>query len=461
MKTFLSALLIITLPGFCMAEAVILKDGTKFEAIKITEDGDNLSIQTKYGSIFANKADVENLEALGFANKSPVKGPKTNGLEFISELLPDDSVQVQYFFNREKIGTQLFTQSGSLLSSDGKIMDGTYKEFYLDGKLKKEKTVIGGQNNGSFKTFYPDGTLQSEASFVNGKRNGGYKVYSDSGKLIMEKNYINGVANGYFREFDESGVLKSQIQYENGEPKLVSTTPPSAPEVPEYKPMPEYKSIQNENHSGMVGKEKSFFIEGEYFTVGGADKEWKKNFNMGLNYYRGLFDSATGDLTTYPGLGATIGINLSSYKNSPVYLAANYVKGPSADGSISLSDSYYGSGNYTEELTTSFYRILVGYKLAMPIQNNQSFIIDVNVGFGGGSINSEWSARDVSSSIKGSSNESWTGFSWSVGPTISWEYPDYVFELGGRYTVFPELTDGDKTSDIKWKPLSIRAGARF
>jgi len=458
MKTFFSALLIITQPVFCMAEAVILKDGTKFEAIKIIEDGDKLSIQTKYGSVFANKTDVENLEALGFANKRPASGPKTNGLEFVSELLPDDSVQVQYYFNREKVGTQFFTQSGSLLSSDGKIMDGTYKEFYPDGKLKKEKTVIDGQGNGSFKTFYPDGTLQSEASFVNGKRNGGYKVYSDSGKLIMERNYINGVANGYFREFDESGALKSQIQYENGEPKLVSTaTPPSAPKVPEY------KSVPDEVGSGIAGKEKSFFVEGEYFTVGGADKEWKKSFNERLNSAKAIFYYANGDLTSSPGMGVTVGVNMGSYESSPVYLAASYAKGPSAEVNGNVVDIYARSGNYTEDLTTSFYRLLVGYKLVMPIQSTRSsFIIDVNAGFGGGSINSDWAYSGAAFiPASGSSSESWTGFTWSVGPTISWEYPSYVFELGGRYTVFPELKDGDKFLDVKWKPFSIRAGVRF
>lgn len=457
MKTFFSALLIITQPVFCMAEAVILKDGAKFEAIKIIEDGDKLSIQTKYGSVFANKTDVENLEALGFANKSPVRGPKTNGLEFVSELLPDESVQVQYYFNREKVGTQLFAQSGSLLSSDGKIMDGTYKEFYPDGKLKKEKTVIGGEGNGSFKTFYPDGTLQSEISFVNGKRNGGYNVYSDSGKLVMEANYINGVSNGYFRQFDESGALKSQIQYENGEPKLLVST------TPQYELAPEYKSEQNENHAGMAGKEKSIFIEGEYFTVGGADKEWKKNLDVIINWAKANFYYANGDLTSYPGMGVTVGVNMGSYESSPVYLAASYVKGPSADGNGNIVDFSARSGNYTEELTTSFYRLLVGYKLVMPIQSTQSsFIIDVNAGFGGGSINSDWAYSGAAFiPTSGSSSESWTGFTWSVGPTISWEYPDYVFELGGRYTVFPELKDGVDFSDVKWKPLSIRAGVRF
>ena len=304
MKIIFCTLVITFLPIFCMAETVILKDGTRFEAVKITEDGNRLAIQTKYGNVLADKTDVENLEALGFASKSQSSGPKTNGLEFISGLAEDLSLKVEYFFNKEMIGTQFFSQSGKLLFSDGKIIDGNYKEFYIDGKLKKEKTIINGQNNGSFKIFYPNGTIQSEAYFINGKMNGGYKVYSDSGKLIIEKNFMNGIANGYFREFDESGALKSQTRYINGEPEITTPTPQMA--LLEEK---EYKPVQDNLNSERDMKEKVFFIEGEVFYVGGADKEWKKNVALAIDYYANYFDYVTGVLTTYVGLGATIGIN--------------------------------------------------------------------------------------------------------------------------------------------------------
>lgn len=464
MKFFLSALIITFLPIFCMAETVILKDGTRFEAVKITEDGNRLAIQTKYGNILADKTDVENLEALGFASKSLSSGPKTNGLEFISGLAEDLSLKVEYFFNKEMIGTQLFSQSGKLLFSDGKIIDGNYKEFYFDGKLKKEKTLINGQDNGSFKIFYPDGTIQSEAYFINGKMNGGYKAYSDSGKLITEKNFMNGIANGYFREFDESGALKSQTRYINGEPEELATPIPQielSQEV-ESKPLPGYKPVQEDLNLGRIGKKNAFFIEAEIFTVGGADKEWEKNINAFKDVLNSVYDSVTGDLSTFPGLGITVGVNMAAYKKSPCYLAASYVKGPSADMNINTSDSYYASAEYDSELTTSFYRLLLGYKLVIPMQSNEFFVVDANAGFGGGSINEEWTISESGySPTSGSSSESWTGFTWSIGPTFSWESRGCVFELGGRYTVFPELTNGDKFSDVKWKPFSIKASIMF
>lgn len=433
-----------------------MKDGTKFEAGKITDAGEKLVIQTKYGDIAANKSEVANLEELGLALRAD--GPKTDGLEFVSEMLPDTSIKVDYYTNKEKIGTQLFTQAGILLTNQGKVVDGTYREYYSDGKLKKEKTIIDGLNNGTFKIYYPNGTLQSEAYYISGKMNGGYKYYSDAGKLLLERNYINGVANGYFRDYDENGALKAQTRYVNGEirselaGKLEETSKPL--EVP--------PAARVEMPLGRSEKKSLVFVEGEVFTVGGADKEWKNNLKAAVAYLSTGFDYVTGEITSYPGYGANLGVNLSVYKESPSYLAVSYVKGPSADIDVNIVDSYYGTGSYAEEINTSFYRVLVGYKLMLPMAKESFFSIDLNAGFGGGKIESESTLYMPGlGTTTGSFEESWTGFTWSIGPTLAWESSGYIFELGGRYTVFPELKDSDTFSDVKWKPFSIKAGLAF
>ncbi len=457
LSIFLSASLL--LPAFCGAQTVLLKDGSKLEAVKVTEDGARLSVQTKYAEFFVAKAEVENLEALGFAIKKAGRTPKTDGLEFISELTPDLKVKVEYFFKREKTGMQTFSQTGELLSSEGEIADGTYKEFYPDGKLKKEKTVIDGQNNGAFRTFYPDGKLQSDAYFINGKMNGGHKMYSDLGRLLIERNYINGVANGYAREFDDGGALKSQTLYVNGEPAeaRVEAPPPPLPARPH-----ERKLALKNPPAPRAEKEAAFFIEGEVFSLGGGDKEWESNYDEVMGILKENLDYALGDYSSYPGLGVTAGFTIGAYKKSPVYIAGSYVKGPSADITVNVSDSYWGTGTYSEELTTSFYRLLVGYKVVVPLQNEQFFTFDLNAGFAGGAIESEWSSSGTFfGSGRGTDTESWTGFTWAVGPGYSWEGESCTFELGVRYTVFPALADSEKFSDVKWRPFSIKASLLF
>jgi len=91
MKILIAALIILFSPRFCISAIVILKGGNKFEASKIIEEGDRLSIQTAYGNIYANKDDVENLAELGFKITPALRSPKTTSLEFISELQNDSS----------------------------------------------------------------------------------------------------------------------------------------------------------------------------------------------------------------------------------------------------------------------------------------------------------------------------------------------------------------------------------
>ena len=454
MNPLMIALLCLVLPAVSNAATVLLKDETKLEALSVTESGEQLTVKTKYGDLAVNKSDVENLEELGFGGKS-VNGPKTDGLEFISEVQPDASVKMDYFINKEKVATQRFTQDGVLISQDGKIIDGTYREYYGDGKLKKEKTIIDSQNNGTFKTFYPDGVIQSEAYFIHGKMNGAYKIYTNAGKLLIERNFVEGVLNGYSRDYDENGTLKSQILYVGGEMRYGQEPAKAAEAKVERSPEVRMQTREYE-------KLGAFFLEGELFSVGGANKEWEKSFNAAVNYLSSNFDYVSGELTTYPGMGATLGVTLGKYNDSPMYIAGSYVKGPSAEVDVTITDSYYGSGSYTEEIETNYYRFVLGYRLTAPMRENSFFILDANVGYGGGAVKSEWSTyvsglgRD-----SGSDEETWSGLTWSIGPSFSWVHPSYTFELGVRYSAFPDLKDSDTYSDIKWRPFSIKFGLLF
>jgi antitoxin component YwqK of YwqJK toxin-antitoxin module len=246
MNYLLPALALTVLTSLCAAETVVLKDGSRLEALRVVDSGDNLSVETKYGNFLTSKTDVENLKELGFAMPASKGYPKTDGKEFYSEQLPDLSINVTYYESGKKIGAQLYSNTGVLMLSEGMLPDGSYREYYEDGKLKKEKSMIGGQNNGVFKIYYPDGTLQNEAYFIEGKTNGVYKVFSPTGALFLEKNYIKGVANGYSIEYDNAGKVKSQVLYVDGTPKL--NEPPHKTELP----APHRASIANTSQKSLV-----------------------------------------------------------------------------------------------------------------------------------------------------------------------------------------------------------------
>jgi len=316
-------------------------------------------------------------------------------------------------------------------------------------------------------TLWADTIILQDGEVITGKiinQNDNFiSIQTESNIQQVNKQYIKRMVTETQNPEDVDGVDQLPlpgIESEYIKPKLNEMMKDRHNEEPQKEL--EYKSAQENFNLGVAGKENTFFIEGEVFTVGGADKEWQKNFDDFMELLKSNLDYAAGEMTTYPGVGVTLGVNMAPYKSSPPYIALSYIKGPSADTDVSISDSYYGSGGYKEELTTSFYRVVLGYKFVMVQPNDGFFVFDVNAGFGGGSINSEWEyTQSGSTSSEGSLSESWTGFTWSIGPTFSWELPGCVFELGGRYTSFPELKDGDDFSDVIWKPFSVKASLLF
>jgi len=180
-----------------------------------------------------------------------------------------------------------------------------------------------------------------------------------------------------------------------------------------------------------------------------------------MNYLGYYFDYAYGELKTYPGYGLTVGMNIGAYKDSPGYIALSYIKGPSAEGSISIVDSTYGSGYYDEEIETTYMRFVGGYKFVAPLEKNSNAFIDLSGGFGHGKIEDTWTQNSYFGYSSGSPSESWSGITWSAGVGMAWEYPTYIFEVGVRYSQFPKLKDSDTFSDVNWTPFSLNMSFVF
>ncbi len=118
-----------------------------------------------------------------------------------------------------------------LLGRRGFIKDGSYKEYYDNGNLKTEKTVINAKTSGSLKAYYPNGVLQSEAYYLAGRLNGGVRIYNEGGGLLFEQNFKDGIQNGYSREFDDKGALKSEQFYVDGKLNEQKVGIAAAPEI--------------------------------------------------------------------------------------------------------------------------------------------------------------------------------------------------------------------------------------
>ncbi len=99
---------------------------------------------------------------------------------------------------------------------DGEI-HGEFKVYYNDGKFKRIGHYSNGVENGLFKEYYKNGNIEKEYSMLKGKLNGIFKTYYSNGQLSRTGSYSNELENGLFKEYDENGNIISEYSKLNGE----------------------------------------------------------------------------------------------------------------------------------------------------------------------------------------------------------------------------------------------------
>lgn len=56
----------------------------------------------------------------------------------------------------------------------------TYKEYYENGQLKREKPTVNGKKHGTLKEYYKTGELRSEILYIDGEKHGICKGYYET-----------------------------------------------------------------------------------------------------------------------------------------------------------------------------------------------------------------------------------------------------------------------------------------
>lgn len=283
MKAVLSFLLLIS-GSAAWAETFVLKDGARLEG-EVTGEMDNtLLVQTKYGSLTINKADIqERLQppppaappaastAAVAASTAPAAAqePPQPKLTFATVLPSTSTRLLVYSENGVAIATETFDSAGVLLGTEGAVKDGTYTEYYENGSLKTVKSVLGGKASGSLKAYYPAGALQVEAYYLGGLREGVFKFYGEDGKPVMEAAYRNDLLNGWKREFDAAGLPKAETYYIDDKP-AEAPKPQAAPE-----PAREQESLVTVKSMKLArGERFSFQLNGKYLGKATLDKDF-------------------------------------------------------------------------------------------------------------------------------------------------------------------------------------------
>lgn len=287
---FLFYVLLALLPGVCRAETFILKDGARLEGEVTGEMDGTLLVQTRYGSLTINKADIQERKASAqpapAAEAAPVVStgavvPAISTLAVTAEpappkltfstVIPSTSAKLLvYYENGVAVATETFTPDGAAPAAvDGTVKDGTYTEYYPDGALKTVKSVLGGRTSGSLKAYYPSGALQIEAYYLGGLKDGAFKYFGEDGKPLLEAAYRGDRLNGWKKEFDAAGAVKSQIYYEDDKPAEPPKPQAAAEPAKEPESMVTVKTMDLAR-----GERFSFHLNGKYIGRLSLDKDF-------------------------------------------------------------------------------------------------------------------------------------------------------------------------------------------
>lgn len=120
-------------------------------------------------------------------------------------------------------------------SQNDAVIDGPYKAYHENGKLKVEGQYKNKKRVGEWKSYYESGELYAIYSYNKGNRNKESKSFYKNGALKRETKKVNNtyvtkeffengnllleriLPNGYYKEYYSSGILKVESNYLNYE----------------------------------------------------------------------------------------------------------------------------------------------------------------------------------------------------------------------------------------------------
>lgn len=125
---------------------------------------------------------------------------------------PPVSTEKRYFWYS---GGQIRSTQGGY---SGKLLNGGYKEYYLNKNLRAQGRYKKGLQAGDWDYWYPDGSLREQVFYKAGLRQGIFREFDTKGNLKRQGKYRNDILNGKVRTYTGADSV-SYSRYKNG--KLV------------------------------------------------------------------------------------------------------------------------------------------------------------------------------------------------------------------------------------------------
>lgn len=127
--------------------------------------------------------------------------------EYQDQVKPQSS-KTYYWYSGNRIQ---HTQGGF----SGRLLNGTYSEYYLNKNLKQQGTYKNGLKDGKWKTWESNGLLIEEVTWKKGIKEGTYAYYDKKGRISESGKYHHDLMEGSILHYQGPDTVQ-QVNYKKG-----------------------------------------------------------------------------------------------------------------------------------------------------------------------------------------------------------------------------------------------------
>jgi antitoxin component YwqK of YwqJK toxin-antitoxin module len=167
---------------------------------------------------------------------------------------------VQLFDNKGNSYTKIYYDNGEL-AAEGKYVgekkDSIWKYYsYYDKSLKMTEPYNLGVHEGFTQRYYSNGQISDKIEWHNNQMDGSWTQYFENGKVSLKAINVKGVSQGVFQTFYNSGQLETDGFFKNGLPEGIWTY---FDEKGQQKTKIEYVAGVAKNQEQLTEKEQEYF----------------------------------------------------------------------------------------------------------------------------------------------------------------------------------------------------------
>jgi antitoxin component YwqK of YwqJK toxin-antitoxin module len=108
-------------------------------------------------------------------------------------------------------------ENGLYYDKDQQLFSGNYKEYFDNGQVKQEMTIVDGKIDGVVQLWYRSGSIKETRVFKAGLRNGMWTSFTENRQKTGEASYKDDLKDGIWRVWDENGILRYEMFYKAGQ----------------------------------------------------------------------------------------------------------------------------------------------------------------------------------------------------------------------------------------------------